>query len=120
MKRIILYKNKEILTENAQLADTFFSRFRGLMFRKEIAGDYALLIVPCNQIHMLNMRFAIDVIYLDKNGRVVQIDMNVQPNKICKTVKNAHSVIEMKSFASENFGINVGDMINVRDKYEEE
>ncbi len=114
MKNIILNKNNEILTANAQLADTFFSRFRGLMFRKEIADDYALHIVPCNQIHMLNMRFAIDVIYLDENGGVVKIDVNVQPNKVCKTVKNARSVIEMKSFASENFGINIGDTITVR------
>ena len=120
MKKIIIIKNNKVITKNAELADSFFSRFRGLMFRKSIAEDYALYITPCNQIHMLNMRFAIDVIYLDKNGRVVKIDMNVQPNKICKTVKNAHSVIEMKSFASENFGINIGDMINVRDKYEEE
>ena len=113
MKRIILYKNKEILTENAQLADTFFSRFRGLMFRKEIAGDYALLIVPCNQIHMLNMRFAIDVVYLSESGEVVKIDVNVPVGKICKTVRQAKSVIEMKSCAAERFGISQGDMLRV-------
>lgn len=114
MKNIILEINNEILTAKAQLADTFFSRFRGLMFRRSIADDYALYITPCNQIHMLNMRFAIDVVYLDDNGRVVKIDVNVQPNKICKTVKNARSVIEIKSFSAERFGINIGDTITVR------
>lgn len=113
MKKIILYKNNNIITENAEIADSFFSRFRGLMFRKSINDDYALYITPCNQIHMLNMRFAIDVIYLTENGEVIKTDVNVQPGKICKTVKNAKSVIELKSFSSEKLGICVGDTIKI-------
>lgn len=113
MKNIIIKKGTEIITNNAQQADTFLSRFRGLMFRKSIADDYALHITPCNQIHMLNMRFAIDVIYLSENGTVVQVDENVQPGKICKTVKQAKSVIEMKASAARQKGITKGDKITV-------
>lgn len=111
MKKIILTKNNKTITCNAELADTFFARFKGLMFRKSIDEDYALFITPCNQIHMLNMRFAIDVVYLDESGKVIRTDMNVQPGKICKTVKNARSVIELKSFSAEKFGICDGDII---------
>ncbi len=118
MKKIILKKNNCIITENAELADNFFSRFRGLMFRKSIADDYALFITPCNQIHMLNMKFAIDVVYLTETGEVIKTDVNVQPGKICKTVKKAKSVIELKSFSAAKLGICEGDII-VRDEYEE-
>lgn len=111
MKKIILTKNDKKITCNAELADSFFARFRGLMFRKSIADDYALYIIPCNQIHMLNMRFAIDVVYLDESGKVIKTDVNVQPGKICKTVKNAKSVIELKSFSAEKLGICDGDII---------
>lgn len=113
MKKIILIKENRIITKNAELADSFFSRFRGLMFRKTIDDDYALWITPCNQIHMLNMRFAIDAVYLTESGEVIKADINVQPGKICKTVKNAKSVIEMKSFASQRLGIKVGDTIKL-------
>lgn len=113
MKKIIIYKNNNIITRNAEVADSFFARFRGLMFRKRIDDDYALHITPCNQIHMLNMRFAIDVIYLAPSGEVVKIDENVQPGKICKTVRNAESVIEMKSFSAKKLGITEGDVINI-------
>lgn len=113
MKKIIIKKNSQIITDNARRADNFFTRFKGLMFVKEIEDNYALHITPCNQIHMLNMRFALDVIYLSENGRVVKIDENVQPGRICKTVKPAESVIEMKAGAAEKFGICQGDKLEL-------
>lgn len=113
MKKIIIKKNSQIITDNARRADNFFTRFKGLMFVKEIDDNYALHITPCNQIHMLNMRFALDVIYLDQNGRVVRVDENVQPGKICKTVRNAKSVIEMKASAAAKLGINQGDVLEI-------
>ena len=114
MKKALILKNGKIITDNAEIADSFFSRFRGLMFRKEIAEDYALHITPCNQIHMLNMRFPIDVIYLSENGTVVEIHENVQPNKICKTVKSAKSVIELNASMSAKLGIETGDSLEIR------
>ncbi len=116
MKKAIIRKNGITLTENCQVADSFFTRFMGLMFRRSIPEDYALHITPCNQVHMLNMRFPIDVIYLDASGTVVKIDENVQPGKICKTVKNAKSVIEVTGFYSSENNIRQGDMIEVRVK----
>ncbi|MBR3779591.1 MAG: DUF192 domain-containing protein [Clostridia bacterium] len=113
MKKISVINNNNVITRNAESADNFFSRFRGLMFRKAIDDDYVLHITPCNQIHMLNMRFAIDVVYLSETGEVIKTDKSVQPGKICKTVKGAKSVLEMKSFAAEKFGISVGDKIKI-------
>lgn len=101
------------MTDNAEIADTFFSRFRGLMFRKSVNDNYALYITPCNQIHMLNMKFAIDVIYTDKSDKVIRIDADVQPWKICKTVRQAENVIELKSFSAEKFNIRPGDIITI-------
>lgn len=113
MKKASMIKNGQILTENVEVADSFFSRFMGLMFRKKIDADYALHIKPCNQIHMLNMRFAIDVIYLSDSGKVVKIDENVKPNKICKAVKDAKSVLEMSCGAAAEFGIREGDTLKI-------
>lgn len=114
MKKAVILKNGKVITENAETAYSFFRRFRGLMFRKSIEEDYALHIKPCNQIHTLNMRFAIDVIYLSDSGEVVKIDENVKPGKICKTVKNAKSVIEVNSSAAAKFDIREGDMLEIR------
>lgn len=113
MKKAKILKNGEIITDNVQIADSFFRRFMGLMFRKSIDEDFALHIKPCNQIHMLNMKFPIDVIYLSESGTVVKIDENVEPGKICKTVKTAKSVIEVNGSAASKFGICQGDVLEI-------
>lgn len=118
MRKAAIKKNGAILTVNAEVADSFFKRFMGLMFRKSVPQDFALYITPCNQIHMLNMRFAIDVIYLDAEGRTVKIDENVQPGKICKTVRKAENVIEMNAFAAKKYGIREGDVIEIVRDYQ--
>lgn len=114
MKKALIIRNKKIITDNAEIADSFFSRFRGLMFRKSVEDDYALHIKPCNQIHTFSMRFAIDVIYLSKDGTVVEIHENVKPNKICKAVKNAESVIEINASMSSKLGIFKGDVLEIQ------
>ena len=118
MKKAAIKKNGAIITANAEIADSFFKRFMGLMFRKSVPQDFALYITPCNQIHMLNMRFAIDVIYLDSDGRAVKIDENIQPGKVCKTVRNAKSVIEMNAFAAGKYAISEGDAIEIVRDYQ--
>ena len=48
-----------IFVMKVKIADKFFSRLLGLMFRKNLESNHGLLIVPCNSIHMLFMRFSI-------------------------------------------------------------
>ena len=50
-----------------EIADTFLKRFLGLMGRKKIPEGQGLLILPCNSIHMMFMRFSIDAVYIDEN-----------------------------------------------------
>lgn len=115
MKKAMILKNGKIIIQNAEIADSFFKRFKGLMFKKAIEKDYALFIKPCNQIHTFNMRFSIDVVYLSDSGEVVKIDESVKPNKICKTVKEAKSVIELNCSAASRLGIGKGDILEIRE-----
>lgn len=113
MKHTVLRKNGEKIISDISIADSFLSRFMGLMFKKQIPDDYGLWIKPCNQIHMFNMRFSIDVIYLSSLNEVVHIDSAVKPWVVCKTVKNAVSVIEVNSGISESVGIALGDRLEL-------
>lgn len=63
------------------VADSFWRRFLGLMGR---SADYlplgtGLLLAPCNSIHMLFMRFPIDVIYVDKSYRILKLVHGLSP-----------------------------------------
>lgn len=114
VKKAKITKNGITVTANAEVADGFFSRLRGLMFKKSVDGDYVLHITPCNQVHMFNMRFALDVVYLSEKGEVVEIHKNVKPNKVCRAVRNARSVLEMRAAAAAALGIEKGDVLEIQ------
>ena len=60
-------------TLEIEVADNFLKRLRGLMFRRELKEKCGLLLAPCNSVHMLFMRFAIDVVYIDENFCIKKI-----------------------------------------------
>ena len=55
---------------DVMVADSFFTRLAGLMFRQKLPPATGLLLVPCNSVHMCFMRFAIDVVYIDKEYKI--------------------------------------------------
>ena len=89
MKLVI--NNKEII--DIKVADTSFTRIKGLMFKKEI--NKGLLIKPCSSIHTFFMRKNIDVLFLDKQGVIIKMIHSMKPWKISPFVLKAKAVIEL-------------------------
>jgi uncharacterized protein len=77
------------------VADSFISRFMGLMGKPSLPIGQGLLIKPCNSIHMFFMKFSIDAIFLSRDNRVVRIFRNVKPGQVIGTVKDAWQVVEI-------------------------
>ncbi len=110
-RNIPVYVNKKGI--NAILADTSLKRMIGLMYREKLEQNTCMLFAFPDQakhgIWMLNMRFPIDVIWLDDKKRIVHIEKNLVPCKsafYCKTYspkRNSSYVIELPSgFISKN------------------
>jgi uncharacterized membrane protein (UPF0127 family) len=114
MKQVSIYNvtTKEVISSNAYVASSFFRRFLGLMGRKSIEEDFCLLIRPCNQVHMMNMRFSIDVVYLDEKDKVIGIDPGLQPWRIGKKRPKARAVLECHTSFTKN-KIEIGDKLKV-------
>ncbi len=93
---VILDETGEVIASNCSLAASFMSRLMGLMFRPGMNDNEALLIIPCNQVHTLNMRFALDLVFIDRMGNVVHEEKDVSPGKFLKPVKNAWAALELK------------------------
>lgn len=72
-------KTETILGVRAVVAETFLERARGLIGRTALAREEGMLILKCNTIHTLFMRFAIDAIFLDGQNRVVKVVRAIRP-----------------------------------------
>lgn len=114
---ILINKNSNyIISENLQLADTFFKRLKGLMFTKGFLEKNALKLSPCNQIHTFFMNYCIDILYLDHRDSIIFIEENLKPYKIGKRVKNALSVIELPNGTVKKSNIKIGDVVTILKK----
>lgn len=91
-------------------ATTFWQRFRGLMLRRPLPPATALLIAPCNSIHMCFMRFAIDAVYLDQYGRILKITRHLRPWIGLSACWHAHSVLEMTAGQADALGLQIGQV----------
>ena len=97
------------LASSARAARSFWSRLIGLMGRSSLGSGEALVLEPCNAIHTAFMRFAIDVLYVDRSGRVVKAVSTLKPFRVSSVVRGARAVIELPSGAIANTGTAVGD-----------
>lgn len=63
----------------AEVAETFSERARGLIGRRGLKPGEGLLITKCNCIHTFFMRFNIDARFMDGAGRTVKTVRNIPP-----------------------------------------
>ena len=63
----------------AEVAETFLERAKGLIGRRGLEPGRGLLIPRCNCIHTLFMGFPIDATFLDGRGGVVKVVRGIRP-----------------------------------------
>jgi len=102
-----------LLAEKVEIAQRFWPRFKGLMGKKSLAADEALLILPCSSIHMFFMRFPIDAVYLDKSGQIVCIDHMLKPWRIGSMCRGVHAVLELAAGVVALSETRVGDQVTI-------
>ena len=115
-KRIVLSAaldetNRTVVAERVMRADTFLSRLVGLLGRDGLMEGEALWISPCKGIHTIGITFPIDVIFLDKDLRVVAVREKIAPWRTTRFFKSATSVLELPAGSIRRSGVAVGDQM---------
>ncbi len=109
----VLDKNSgRIIAAQTKVADSFFDRLVGLMFRSKMQDFDGLLITPCNSIHTCFMRYAIDVVFLNREYQVIKIKRQMKPWRLTPMYFRATQVLELNGGALPE-DIKVGDCFEV-------
>ena len=70
-----------VVCEHCLLAETMFARMRGLLGRSGLSSGEGMLLRPAASVHTAFMRFSIDVVFLDREDRVVKVAADLRPWK---------------------------------------
>ncbi len=76
-----------------KIADSFFTRLKGLMFKKSMEDDEALVLLDTPRVHTSFMKFSIGIHYLDEKFDIIEYE-RLEPWKVGKKVKGARHIIE--------------------------
>jgi uncharacterized membrane protein (UPF0127 family) len=106
--------DQEVLRCFARRAETFGQRLRGLLGRAPLGKGQALWLNPCNSVHCFFMRYAIDVVFVDRRNYVIKIVSTLRPWRMAWCL-GAESVIELH--ADENVAryLQLGDRLQCQD-----
>ena len=95
---------------DVDIAATRAARRRGLLGRDSLAPTEGLMLAPCKAVHTVGMRFPIDVVFIDGDGRAVRVVPELAPWRIAMSAR-ARAVIELAAGTAKASDIQVGDML---------
>jgi uncharacterized membrane protein (UPF0127 family) len=109
---LINARTHEPLATALELAVTRRARRRGLLGRDGLDDSAAIILAPCTAVHTAFMKFAIDVLFLDRDGCAVKILSDVSPWRIALAAR-AYAVVEMAAGTARRRDVQLGDRFYV-------
>lgn len=111
--RVTNDRTGETLGDSIRSARSLWDRTRGLLGRRGLEPGEGLWIEPCSSIHMFFMRFAIDAVFTDRDGRVVRVVPRLEPWRLAIGGRDARAVVELPVGTIERSATQAGDLLRV-------
>jgi uncharacterized membrane protein (UPF0127 family) len=83
------------VARQVRLACSFRSRCVGLLRHTDISEHTGLLLIPGGSVHTLGMRFAIDVVFLSRQMKVLELAERVPPWRFVIAPRDTAQVLEL-------------------------
>jgi len=107
---LVNQRTDESLADRVEVAVTRRDRRKGLLGRTGLEASSALILAPCAAIHTMFMRFDIDAVFVDDDGRAVKVVRELSPWRIALD-PTAHAVVELPAGSLREREVNVGDRL---------
>ena len=101
-----------VVCERCTIADSPLPRMRGLLGRRGLGSDEGVLLRPAGSVHTFFMRFPIDIVFLDRDGRVLRIAESVAPWRTA-AARGAKAVLELRAGECARRRLLTGDVLEV-------
>jgi uncharacterized membrane protein (UPF0127 family) len=117
MAKLIRTKDQLCIVDSLEKANSYWSRLKGLIGRKEFLRGEGLLFDRCNSVHMWMMSIPIDVVFLKtdaaSNGSrwiISTVHSRLKPWKVFPVADwNAEDVLELPAGTVEALSLRKGD-----------
>ncbi len=109
--RVVNATRGSVLGGRIRIADDFRSRTFGLLGTEPPAPGEGLLLIPCRGIHMVGMRYPLDILFLDSKGAVQGAHHSLRPGPRFRWSRHAASALELPAGTLRASGTRRGDLV---------
>ena len=106
----IVTADGKIVCERCEIPSSSFGRMRGLLGRSGLEPGGGMLIDSAPSVHMFFMRFPIDVVFLDRDWRVVNVRHGLRPWRVAGA-RGAVAALELPAGAAAAARVEEGDVL---------
>jgi uncharacterized membrane protein (UPF0127 family) len=110
--RVVNRTRGTVLGDRVRLADSLVRRMRGFLFRREPEPGEGILLTPCQAVHMIGMRYALDVVLIDEGGTVVATHPHLRPWRWTPIHRAALHALELPAGTISDTDTRTGDALS--------
>ncbi len=107
----VIAPDGRILADEVRVATGLPGRARGFLWRPEPGENEGLLLVRAKQIHTFGMRYPIDVIFCNRDGKVLRVLRHLRPQRVTGVVFGSRYALEIRAGMAE--GLQPGDRLTL-------
>lgn len=111
--KVFNLSSENIILEEAEIANSFFKRFKGLLGRRKLEPGKGIIIRPCRSIHTMGMLFTIDLAFVTKMNCICYIIEKLKPFRVSPAIEKACYVIEAPAGTFAKTKTAVGDRVKL-------
>ncbi len=100
-----------VVAERCRVATSLVDRMVGLLRSPEPRPGEGLLIEQTSSIHMWFMRYAIDAVFFDRDGRVTKVVRGLRPWRVVPWAPGARDCLELPTGAVDASATQPGDRL---------
>jgi uncharacterized membrane protein (UPF0127 family) len=93
------------------LANTHTTRRKGLLGHESLGPEEGMFLIPCRSVHTIRMKFAIDIVFVDKAHRVVKVMADVKPGRLMLRGKGGYATLELAAGTAAAKRVVAGDQL---------
>ncbi len=109
-----VYLKNKIIVKNVKIIKSSLKQIIGLMFSKQKNIIFEFKKEKKELIHMFFVFYPIDLIFLNKNKKIIELKQNLKPFTIYKSKNKAKYILELKKNTIKNNNIKIDDKISFK------
>jgi len=112
--RLLRGDDNNCVIEKVSKTDSMLERMRGLLARPPLQRDEGLLIAPCASVHTFGMGYPIDIVFLDRDWKIIKMVSRLKPFRTAGCARAAMT-LELAAGVADDLALATGDYLAWRE-----